>query len=109
MLPVFSKIHGNSSIMRFVGVVLGFLNGGTFEPIINQTYIALIPPKKKPSVVSDFRPISLCNVIYKIIAKVIANKLKKVLPDIISPYQSAFVPGRLITDNILVALKHFTL
>jgi hypothetical protein len=75
--------------------ILNFLNSGIFDPSLNLTYIALIPKTHKAASVSDFRPIILCNVLYKIIAKVLANRLKQVLRDIISPQQSAFVLGRL--------------
>ena len=88
-----------------VSVVLEFLNTSYLLPDLNHTYIVLIPKIKIPVKVSDYRPISLCNVIYKIIAKVLANKLKQVLPHIISPTQSTFVPGRLIIDNVLVAYE----
>lgn len=64
--------------------VLDFLNGGTFDPMINSTFIALIPKLSTASSIIEFRHISLCNVLYKLIKKVLANRLKQVLPSIIS-------------------------
>uniref|UniRef100_A0A5B7BN08 Reverse transcriptase domain-containing protein n=1 Tax=Davidia involucrata TaxID=16924 RepID=A0A5B7BN08_DAVIN len=87
-------------------MILDFLNKGVGSlESINYTYIALIPKVNSPRKISEFRPISLCNVVYKIISKILANRLKTILPNIIAESQSAFVPGRLITDNILVAFE----
>ena len=86
-------------------VVLDFLNTGNMLPEINYTHIFLIPKVKSLEKMSDFRPISLCNVIYKIISKVLANRLKLILPQLISPTQSAFMLGRLITDNVLMTYE----
>ena len=60
---------------------------------------------KNPKLVSKYRRISLCNVLYKKISKVLANRLNKILPQIITKHQSAFTKSRLISDNIFVAFK----
>lgn len=88
-------------------MVRGFFETGEIDKGINQTNICLIPKTSRPVSMSEFRPISLCNVSYKIISKVLSNRLKKILPSIISETQSAFVARRLITDNILVAQEMF--
>lgn len=63
--------------------VLTCLNTGSITPTINCTFITLILKVKNPSRVLDFCPIALCNIIYKLVSKVVANRLKKVLPHII--------------------------
>ena len=78
-----------------------FLNGKILKEI-NHTFIALIPKSNTPIQTSHYRPISLCSMIYKIISKILVNKMRPLLDHLISPFQSAFVPSRSIHDNILL-------
>ncbi|CAL1372090.1 unnamed protein product [Linum trigynum] len=80
-----------------------FFVTGRMRKEVNCTILALIPKVPNANTMKNFRPISCCNLVYKCISKIIANRLKKVLPKIISPNQSAFIKGRLITDNIIMA------
>jgi hypothetical protein len=86
-----------------VNLVRNFFETGIMPAHINDTHITLIPKKLVPLIPEDYRPISLCNVIYKIIAKCLANRLKPHLPDYIHQSQQAFIEGRRISNNIVIA------
>ena len=88
-----------------VSMVLNVLNSNISMADINKTYITLILKINNPAKMTDFRPISLCNVIYKFISKVLANRLNLVLPQIIYENQSVFLSESFITNNVLIAFE----
>jgi hypothetical protein len=90
----------SSNVYRFVDNV--WKNPSSIADV-NQTDICLIPKVVKPEYIHQFRPISLCNTNYKIVTKVIVERLKECIATLISPFQTGFVPGRNIHDNIVVA------
>lgn len=69
---------------------------------LNFTFISLIPKTQEASSVNHYRPISLCNVVYKVITKILSNRLKLLLDHLISPFQAAFIPNRHISENVIL-------
>jgi hypothetical protein len=106
-MPFSSKNIGLLFGEVLIDEVLLAINSRVIPAGWNNTTIVLIPKVDSPEKVTQFRPISLCNVLYKVISKVIAKRLKTILPEVISSNQSVFVPGCLITDNFLVAYKSY--
>ena len=87
-------------ILDFIGE---FHSRGKLSKGIGASFIALIPKKEGEIGIKDFRPISLIGGVYKILAKVLAGRLQKVLLEIISKEQGTFVKGRQILDGVLIA------
>ena len=85
--------------------ILLYLNTGSLPKTLGHSFITLIPKVKNLEYISQYRPISLSNVLYRVFSKVLANRLKLVLPHIISEQQSAFLIDQLISNNILVAFE----
>ena len=86
-----------------VKAILSFFQFGRILRELNHTSVSLIPKVQNPASLNEYRPISCCKVLYKVISKILANRLKGVLPSLIDPSQAAFVPGRHLSDNILIA------
>ncbi|CAA7043726.1 unnamed protein product [Microthlaspi erraticum] len=89
--------------------IQNFFISGVLPQGINATHICLIPKKTTPKSMADYRPIALCNVYYKIISKILTARLHPIMNGLVSENQSAFVPGRAITDNVMITheMLHF--
>uniref|UniRef100_A0A2N9GDX6 Reverse transcriptase domain-containing protein n=1 Tax=Fagus sylvatica TaxID=28930 RepID=A0A2N9GDX6_FAGSY len=100
-----SFFHACWPILRvdLLAVFSEFHEFGSFQRSLNATFLTFIPKKANAVEIRDFRPISLVSSVYKILAKVLANRLNGVLDTIISPSQNAFAHGRQMTDSVLVA------
>ncbi|KAE8719033.1 putative FKBP-type peptidyl-prolyl cis-trans isomerase 1 [Hibiscus syriacus] len=101
--PFFFKNSWNIVGEDVVAAVKFFFLNTTIHPAFNSTIIALVPKIPNPSAVKDYRPISCCSVIYKIITKIIVRRLTDFLPEIITLNQTAFIRGMSIIDNTLLA------
>jgi hypothetical protein len=92
--------HVGPSVVREVSSIF---TKGKMPEFLNSTLISLIPKCLGPEVFGHFRPISLCNTVYKVVTKIIVNRIRPLLDQLVSPYQAAFVPGRRGVDNVIIA------
>ncbi|KAL8119408.1 hypothetical protein AgCh_016796 [Apium graveolens] len=105
MTPAFFQKNWSTLGNDIIHLTRNFFMTGVIGDNMNATNIVLIPKKKHPTFLTELRPIALCNVVMKVVTKVIANRLKKVLETVISDTQSAFLPGRLISDNVMISFE----
>ena len=89
--------------LDFVAAIASFFRSGKLLAEVNSTLITLVPKIPNPSTVADFRPIACCNVVYKCITKVLANRLQACLNFLVNSNQTAFIKGRNISENVLLA------
>eukprot|EP00253_Pinus_taeda_P035640 PITA_35640 len=98
----FYRTHWEIIKKDYIRMAKNFFTKCKMGSSIKSSHLALIPKDPNPQSFDIFRPISLCNVSYKIITKILANRLKKILPSLISENQGGFVPRRHITDNVIL-------
>lgn len=96
MSAIFLQYYWNTVGRDMVSMIQNFFRKGHMLRELNHTHISLIPKTPHANRVAQFKPISLCNVVYKVITKILPNRLKLaiVLDGLVSPFQSTFIPGR---------------
>lgn len=101
-LGVFYQKNWSLIGSQVTATVDGVIRRGAFPEEFCDALLIPIAKVEKPEFITQFRPISLLNVVFKLTTKVIVNRLKPILPKIISPTLASFIPGRQITDNIVI-------
>ncbi|CAN1244433.1 Transposon TX1 uncharacterized 149 kDa protein [Linum perenne] len=90
---------------EIVDQCIRWIDSGELPSEVHNTDIVLIPKLDAPVTMKDLRPISLCNVLYRIVSKALANRLRRCIERLVEHEQYAFIQGRLITDNIMIAYE----
>jgi len=106
-MPYFSKKNWELVRLSFCATSMDILAGKSLPESLNDTCLVLLSKADHPNLASQFKPIELCNVLYKTVTKTIVNRLNPFFPKAISPTQGAFVPGRQITDIIVIVQEIF--
>jgi len=102
LVSILSKKNWDLVKDDFMQFVMDFHRNGKLTKGVNSTFIALIPKVNSPQCLNDYRPISLVGCLYKVLAKVLANRLRNVIGSVVSDSQSAFIKGKQILDGILI-------
>ena len=105
MPPLFYQSYWSLVGPKVTKAILLYLNSGTLPNALCHSFITLIPKVKNPEYVFQYQPIYLSNVLFRVFSKVLANRLKQIMPQLVSDHQSAFMADRLISDNIMVAFE----
>ncbi|XP_071921851.1 uncharacterized protein [Coffea arabica] len=106
MNPLFFQKFWHVVKSDLIAAIRHFFWSSNMPKSWNHTVISLIPKIQNPTNLKSYRPISLCNVVYKVISKILANRLKNVLNHCISKTQAAFIPGRQILDNVILSHEY---
>ena len=105
MPPLFFQSYWSLVGSNVKESILMYLNSGMLPKSLGHFFISLIPKVKNLEHISQYRPISLSNVLYRVFSKVLANRLKPFLPHLVSEHQSTFISDKLISDSVLVAFE----
>lgn len=104
----FFQQHWNLVGADVCSEVLGTLEGGEMDSRMNKTIICLIPKVEAPSLITQFRPVSLCSVLYKLVTKTIASRLMKLMPLLIGPIKLVLLWGDILLIILLLLRRQFT-
>ena len=102
-MPYSTKKGWNPVGLEIVKAVHNFFKSNYLLKELNATFVVLILKTKGAKVFNEFRPISLCNVVCKLMSKILANRLRGVMNNLMSPIQSTFIPSRWIVENSILA------
>lgn len=103
-VPVlFFQNHWNICSKDIYSLIYDSFETASIPCHLNETFLVLVPKNELPISMKQIRPISLCNTLYKIISKILVNRIRPILKDLINPTQASFILGRQISDNIIIA------